>query len=257
MKSQHNPVIDLRYWALINLVSVFGTNTGDAMVRLFKQLSGNLEIGRLVGHMGPLPVLILAYVINAILEQGNDRQTELFFWTAIILIRTAATNIADTLLGDLHIPFALLSGVLGLAMIVCARRWQAQRPDPTAARFLPTTGHFYWSCMLVAGVLGTIVGDELWHVLGLPVATPVLALLTLGLIATGYNNFLKFTALYWLGVVGARVAGTAAGDWLAKSHDRGGAGFDVFPATLASGAIFFLVLMVWRAASSHEAQTSR
>lgn len=248
MRSLHNPLINLRYWVLISLVSIFGTNTGDLAVRLFRQGYEALGLGRSeFSHIGPLPVLILAYVVNFLLEKRSLARTELYFWVAIILIRTAATNIADSLFDDLGIKFYVLAGVLSALMLWAALRWQSLREQPIDPQFVPTTNYFYWSCMLLAGVLGTVVGDELWHSLGLAQATAGLSLAMLLLVLWGHNSFLKLTAWYWFGVVFARIAGTAAGDWLAKSQERGGAGFDIYQATLLSGAVFFLMLFVWKA----------
>lgn len=83
MRSFHYPLINLRYWVLISLVSIFGT------------------------HVGPLPVLILAYAL-------------VYFWVVIILIRTAATNIADSLFDDFGIKFYVLAGVLSALMLWAA-----------------------------------------------------------------------------------------------------------------------------------------
>ena len=243
MQKLHNPEIDLRYWVLISLASIFGTNTGDLTVRLFN-MTGQAWFG--LKHLGPLPLLILAFVAIYLLEKKDRRQGEGYFWTAIILIRTAATQIADTVNGDLGLSLAYLIGGLTLVLTVLAFQWQAKRAKPLDPVLVPDTSDSYWLTMLVAGVLGTVIGDELWHLMGLGSSSLVLTLCMGLLVFLGHKSFLKLTALYWFGVLFARIAGTAVGDWLAKTIARGGAGLTLEGATLLSGLIFIGTCYFWK-----------
>jgi len=247
MKREHNPVINLRYWVLISLVSIFGTNTGDLAVRWYKQFATVLNLSWLeLRHLGPLPVLVLFFVLLWRLEKKDKSKIELYFWLAIIIIRTAATNIADALVDDLHLGFLISSTIFTVGLLCLALLWQKNRPKPIALNFVPETTGTYWLMMLMAGVLGTVLGDYLAHSYGLANSALVLSLLMVGLVLAGYRGFLVLTPLYWLGIVLARIAGTAAGDWLAKSAEKGGSGLDLPTATLISGVIFVLVAVYWK-----------
>lgn len=247
MQQIHNPIINLRYWVLISLASIFGTNTGDIAVRIFKNLFDPEGAGWMgVKHVGPLPFLVLAFIGICLLERNNQNKNEFYFWSAIILIRSAATNIADSLYGDLKISFTILVACLSITLAVLAIHWQANRKKPIDAIFVPDTTKNYWFTMLVAGVLGTVIGDELWHSMGLLTSSLVLSVLMAVLVYLGYKTFLIFTALYWFGIVFARIAGTAVGDWLAKSVERGGAGLTLEGATLFSGLLFILTCLFWK-----------
>ena len=84
MKAIHVPRIDARYWAGITMASVFGTNTGD----WFAFRSG-------LGILGGLPYLAAIIAVVWFLERRDNTKHEAWYWLAIILIRTGATNIAD------------------------------------------------------------------------------------------------------------------------------------------------------------------
>jgi uncharacterized membrane-anchored protein len=251
MKKIHNPLINFRYWVLISLASIFGTNTGDLAVRLCK-ISGIFPPEGLLGfrHAGPLPILILLFGVLHFLEKKDEEKTELFFWSAILIIRTAATNIADMLAGDLHWDSLVCSGVLSLVLIALSIAWQAQRVKPIDPLFVPETNAFYWSMMMMAGVLGTILGDYLADEYGLAMSAGYLSLGLVALVLLGYRNFLVLTPLYWLGVAMARVAGTDVGDWLAKSAEKGGSGLDLATATVISGFGFVVIALFWRGSTT-------
>lgn len=247
MKPIHNPKIDLRYWVCISLVSIFGTNTGDLAVRYFRLLlgSGFPELAPL-GHAGPLPFLIAAALIVFLIERANQTTTEFFFWSIILIIRTAATNIGDFLVGDYHFHPLLVTVLMAGLLIVSSQLWIARRGRGPLSSGKLSSDWIYWTCMLLAGVLGTIFGDFLWQEIGLATASAFLFVLMVALVTIGRRSFLLEPSLYWVGIVMARVSGTAIGDWLAHSSDRGGAGFGLPLATTASGLIFVLFAMFWR-----------
>ncbi len=247
MNKIHNPVVNLRYWLLIFLASIFGTNTGDYCVKLYRQMGDLANLSALgLKHAGPLPFLIVGFLLIYFLEKRDRHPHEFYFWSAIILIRTAATNIADALAGDLNLSFTLLVGVMSVALVYLALQWQSKREAPTLTFFVPDTTNMYWCTMLLAGVLGTVVGDEVWHLFGIANSAAVLTVLMALLVYFGYRNILILTAMYWFGIVFARISGTAVGDWLAKSIDKGGAGFNLTTATIISGVVFILVAIMWR-----------
>jgi uncharacterized membrane-anchored protein len=251
MKIQHNPIINFRYWVLISLASVFGTNTGDLAVKLTR-ISGIFPPQGLFGikHCGPLPILILLFVVLWILEKRDKEKTELFFWSAILIIRTAATNIADIMTDDVNFDYSSTTAMISISLTGLALYWQKQREKPINPVFVPETTNLYWLMMLLAGVLGTSVGDYVAHEYGLGPSSLVLGTAMVVLVMVGFKNFLIFTPLYWFGITFARIAGTDVGDWLAKSAERGGAGLDLSTATVISGFVFVIAALFWKSSAS-------
>lgn len=131
MQPIHNPIVNVRYWILISLASVLGTNTGDLAVQLFRMWSEATNAGWLgLKHIGPLPLLIFIFTLTYLAERMDKYRHEIYFWLTIIIIRTAATNIADTLAGDLKINFWLVTAILSLLLVPLALQWQSKRPRP-------------------------------------------------------------------------------------------------------------------------------
>jgi uncharacterized membrane-anchored protein len=84
MQQRHLPTLGARYWTALCLASVFGANMGDFFAR-------NLGLGHVYG----LPFLALALAIVTISERFDRSVHQVYYWTAIIIVRTAATNVAD------------------------------------------------------------------------------------------------------------------------------------------------------------------
>ena len=141
MKRIHLPQIDARYWCAILLASLFGTNLGD----LYAHNSG----------LGIWPGVALLAVIAALVfvaERFDDRPHQAYYWLAIIIIRTGATNIADYWKHIIH-PGILLVGLalLFVAVTHASTRPLARVPGARDEERLPAAGWVYWRGMLDAG----------------------------------------------------------------------------------------------------------
>src|SRR5262245_19483313 len=97
------PKIHARYWLALVAASTFGTNTGDFV-------AGYLHIGHLAG----LPYLALLFGAILLASKRARHGHALYFWAAIITLRTAATNVGDAF-HDFHVSYSVsLSVVLVL-----------------------------------------------------------------------------------------------------------------------------------------------
>src|SRR3979409_672747 len=101
MRTQNLPTIDAGYWAAIVAASICGTITGDLA-------AGPLGLGHVNGIM-PLAAIFIAIIWA---EKVPDWRTVAFYWLAIIVLRTMATNIADFATHDLKLSYALFVGLL-------------------------------------------------------------------------------------------------------------------------------------------------
>jgi uncharacterized membrane-anchored protein len=82
MHDRSVPSIDPRYWVCIGMASVFGTNCGDFVSRFLN-----------LGHINGLPPLAAFFAFILVVERFAPIRTEIFYWLAIVTLRTAATNI--------------------------------------------------------------------------------------------------------------------------------------------------------------------
>ncbi len=238
MQTRHVPTIDRRYWFGIILASIFGTNLGD----LYAHESGlGLGLGLLV--------LVILFAATYGIEKKDRATHNIYYWLAIIIIRTGATNIADFLAFRVRILPVLLVGGLAACIAVAAwigsaRRAQAGVSAPTLAK----TNLAYWAAMLAAGVFGTVTGDICSHHFGQGPASLVLALMLVLLLAAAKSRAAISIAIYWCAVALARTAGTCIGDWCAENKLLH---IGLPLSTLLTGSAFVAVLVLWRNPRRH------
>jgi len=240
MQTQHVPKIDRRYWFGIVAASIFGTNLGD----LYVHESGlGLGLGLLV--------LVALFAVIYWIETKDRMAREAYYWLAIIIIRTGATNIADYLAFRVRIPGLLLAG--GLAALIAMLAWRVSVLPPPAGRdstspTLARTNLTYWAAMLAAGVFGTVAGDICSHHFGQGPASIGLSVMLASLLVATRSRVSSDIAAYWCAVSLARSAGTCIGDWSAENRILH-IGLPV--STLLTGTLFVAILIVWRVTRSN------
>lgn len=245
MQLQNVPRINPRYWIAIIAASMCGANMGDFVSEV-------LGFGNAAGI---LPILLIFFVI-VWAERRAVRSTELYYWLAIIALRTVATNLADYSEDSLKLSWTAIELGLTAILIACVaaeRLWRRRGADmPVAAgsgaiQGVPVTDAAYWAAMLAAGTLGTATGDFVQGRSGLGFGPGVAAVITLSAFAIALLLALRVGLLskpwYWAVIVAARTAGTNLGDFLAS---RRGVGLGL-PLSLTCTAILFaLVVIAWR-----------
>lgn len=233
MLYQNVPAIGLRYWIVISIASVFGANLGDFVSH-----------GLHLGHFRGLPLLGGLFALLLLAERRRLISGEACYWLAVVLLRTAATNLADLATHDFRLPYAwVIAGLAALLVPLSMPSGTAAGGRYSAGR--PATDGRYWAAMLTAGILGTAIGDGVADGLGLGVKlgsmllVPVLAM-TLAL--TRRDGWMT-PARYWISVVAVRSAGTTVGDFLA---DRDGAGLGLPLSTACTAALLAGTLLLWQ-----------
>lgn len=238
MQQIHLPTLGARYWTALCLASIFGANMGDFFAH---------DIG--LGHVAGLPFLALALLVVVITERFDRTIHQAYYWTAIIIVRTAATNFADFACGDMKLPRLLV--MAGLAALLVAAlfaswqfAWRRQREKGGDGGSVLRADAGYWTSMFIAGTLGTVIGDYCSHNLHLGDAWASLLLsviLALLFVAAARDGLLRSLAYYWLTIVAVRAAGTAVGDLLAGRNMLG-----LPTSTLVTGMLFVALLAVWK-----------
>jgi uncharacterized membrane-anchored protein len=207
MRRGNLPTIDAGYWAAIIAASICGTNTGDLA-------AGPLGLGHVRGIL-PLTAIFLAIIWA---EKLIDLTTVAFYWLAIIVLRTMATNIADFATHDLKLSYPVF--VLLLIAFMGVMMWADRfRTDTTPQRSasvpaLPNADWSYWIVMLTAGVLGTALGDWLADAgPGVYWASLIGMLLFAATLFAAYRYGLS-KPWYWIAIGACRTWGTDIGDML-------------------------------------------
>jgi uncharacterized membrane-anchored protein len=186
------------YWFSMLAASALGTNIGDFGTDVLK-LDGWVSFA----------VLALASAL-AIWGDAKFRwKTEAGYWIAIVALRGAATNVADSLTHQMALGYALPSLVLGVATL--AAGWFTRLEGNT-----PRIDGRYWAVMLIAGIFGTVFGDMVSHASGLFAATIAFCLLLLAALVLRARFAPLSLLAYWFIILVERCAGTAVGDGLAS-----------------------------------------
>ena len=237
MQQIHLPTLGPRYWTALCLASIFGANMGDFFAR-------NLGLG----HVAGLPYLAMAFVVVVVRERFDRTMHQVYYWTAIIIVRTAATNFADFACGDMKLPRVLVMAGLAVVLVTALMAswrlvWRLLSDKSDAANSVLRADAGYWISMFIAGTLGTVIGDYCSHDLHLDdggaalLLSPILGLL----FVTARGGLLRSLWFYWLTVVMVRAAGTAVGDFVSGRNLLG------LPlSTLVTGALFVALLATWK-----------
>jgi uncharacterized membrane-anchored protein len=241
MSPKNLPVIDTRYWTAILAASMCGANTGDFAARY-------LHLGHTRGLL-PLGLIFLAIVWA---ERRSKIATEAYYWLAIIVLRTGATNLADLGTHDLKLGYLPCMAALAAFMVLMLLIDRARGVAPVGVagadgrwHTLPTTDLSYWITMLAAGTLGTAAGDWVAEATGLGLAYGSLVLVA-ALLASWFvsDHFGRMTKpWYWLTIVAARTAGTTLGDLLAS---RRGLGLGLIVSTICTSLLLAGIVILWR-----------
>ncbi len=165
MQQIHVPLGGVRYWAALSIASVFGANSGDFV-------AAYLHLGHVRGLL-PLAA-ILAVILVA--ERRDSAVHQAHYWLAIVVIRTAATNLADFGSFDLALKRVWLIATLAVILTVTLFFNPPSKSKESASTRpfrLPTTDAKYWAAMLLAGTLGTVIGDLMSFKSGLGTASLV------------------------------------------------------------------------------------
>jgi uncharacterized membrane-anchored protein len=226
------PRVGIRYWVSILIASMLGTNLGDFLPDV-------VGLSALAG----MCVLAVAFAAIVILDRLPPHGSEAFYWLAILVVRAAATIVADFTIDRQHLGYLPVSVVLAVLLATLVLLHRRDGPKPTSGD-LPPTNAFYWATMLVAGSLGTVIGDGMGHAFGpVQIGVPVSVLLaTLFLVAfLGARQRLNWTtaASYWIAVVGVRWWGTNAGDILKFL-------LSIWVSMAITGGALTVLLILWR-----------
>src|SRR4051794_26572657 len=252
MGARNFPPIDAGFLGGVVAASICGTNTGDLA-------AGPLGLGHVRGIL-PLCAVFLAIIWA---EKMLDWTTVAFYWLAIIVLRTMATNIADLATHDLKLSYPLFVVMLiaFMAAMIWADRFRtdaAAQQAAGASGLLPATDWSYWVIMLAAGVLGTALGDWLaeagpgvyWASL---IGMPCFLLAVWAAYQFGLSK-----GWYWIAIATCRTWGTNLGDMLVVMF-RSVASRPValWTATAISATLLIMVIYFWTHRDAASAVTAK
>jgi uncharacterized membrane-anchored protein len=201
------PTTGPRYWVSITIASICGANMGDFIPDVLK-----------LGDLSGLLMLAMMFAIIVLGNRWSKHGHEALYWLAILVIRAAATNLADLAIGGLHLNYITVASYLA-ALLVAILTLRRMSPSESVTGDFPRVNGRYWVAMLTAGTLGTVLGDGIGHVIRpITIGVPIFAMIATGAVAlifvqrTRLDRASAGAATYWAAIVAIRTCGTNFGD---------------------------------------------
>lgn len=232
MRLRVTPRVDARYWTAILFASMCGTNFGDFLPDVLRLGTG----ASMVALAGLFAAILLA-------ERASARGAEVFYWLALLVVRAAATMVADYSIDQRHLGYVPVCVALAVGLASLLAGHQRYGPAPGSGS-LPAAGPFYWFTMLVAGALGTVLGDGMGHAfgpvqVGVPISAGLATLAMAAVLGVRGRQIWTSPASYWVAVVVVRWWGTNFGD-ISKFL------LSLPVSMAATGVALALMLLIWR-----------
>jgi uncharacterized membrane-anchored protein len=214
------PLINNHYWLAIFVASVLGTTFGDF-----------ISTGLGLGFVWGLVPLFIIFMTIMLMGRVSDFFSVGLYWAAVVVSRTAATNIADLATHRLGWSYVYVAGVLLLALIAVL----------AAGRLRTVVDARYWLALLLVSVLGTVSGDFVSDGLSLGAGLGSVLLGCSLLVWLILQRKLKpcVAIFYWATLLLVRTVGTTFGDFL-SSPDGLNLGFGPSAALMAAALLFLL-----------------
>ncbi|MCA1845378.1 MAG: hypothetical protein LC792_19740, partial [Actinobacteria bacterium] len=174
--------------------------------------------------------------------------TVAWYWVAVVIFRSTATNLGDTISRTLKLGYGGVSLILGIvlasfvfATIRSSRSAVTSRTG--SGRKTLNINSQYWAALLIASVFGTTFGDFVSDDTGLGFGRASLLLGTVLALAVLFDlRAAPSDARYWAIIALVRTTGTAAGDWLTEGGPHLGFGPG---ALVAGGVLVFILITPW------------
>ena len=238
------PEITLAFWAMKICATTLGETAGDL-------LSMTLNVGYAISSM----ILISAFLITLGLQLFSKSFNRVLYWVVILSTSTAGTTMSDFMDRTLGLGYASGSLILISLLIAIFAVWRLSEKTLSVNNIHTTKGEvFYWAAILISNTLGTALGDYLADDSGLGFAGGALligAAITAGMVAQFYTR-ISTVLLFWLAFVLTRPFGATLGDFLTKSHEKGGLDFGTVGSSLVLASV--LVVLVSFAVKARSAE---
>ncbi|MGH8778041.1 hypothetical protein [Paraburkholderia sp.] len=233
MQFKVTPRVGPRYWVAISIASLCGTNLGDIVPDALKMSAG-----------AGLIMLTTLFALLALAERATVQGSEAFYWVAILIVRAAATNIADYSISHANFTYAEVSAALALILACLILLNRKSGPKPTSSALPPADG-LYWFTMLTAGSLGTVIADGIGHSFrsvqtGVPLSASMATVALFLILGIRARTAWVSTTSYWATVVVIRWWGTNVGDILAFL-------LSLLLSAAITGLALAILLLIWRA----------
>lgn len=238
------PEITLYFWIMKICATTLGETGGDL-------LSQTINVGYAISSL----ILVGFFIITVVSQLFSKRYYPWLYWIVILSTSTAGTTMSDYMDRSLGLGYAKGSIILIAILLSIFGIWRysgfslsVDKIDTFNVEFL------YWIAILFSNTLGTALGDFLADSSGLGFAggSVLIGGLLLAIVLAAYFTIISRVLLFWIAFVLTRPFGATMGDFLMKSHQKGGLDFG----TIGSSAFLGSVLILFVIYTTFKAKTS-
>ena len=238
------PEITLAFWVMKICATTLGETAGDL-------LSMTLNVGYAMSSL----ILISAFLVTLGLQLFSKSHNPVLYWIVILSTSTAGTTMSDFMDRTLGLGYASGSLILISLLITIFAVWRLSEKSLSVDSIHTTKGElFYWTAILISNTLGTALGDYLADDSGLGFAGGALLIgsAIAAVVLAKFYTRISGVLLFWVAFVLTRPFGATLGDFLTKSHEKGGLDFGTVGSSLALAAV--LVVLVSFAAKARRVE---
>lgn len=226
------PQITIFFWIMKICATTLGETAGDL-------LSMTMNVGYAISSI----ILFGLFLISLVSQLISKRYHPLLYWTVILSTSTAGTTMSDYMDRSLGLGYANGSIILVSILLAIFSYWYFSERSLNV-NYISTrkVEILYWVAILFSNTLGTALGDFLADDSGLGFAGGAIligGLLALVVIATFYTKVSR-EFLFWIAFVLTRPFGATFGDFLTKTHAKGGLDLG----TIGSSLVLVSILVV-------------
>ena len=226
------PHIIFLYW-VIKIVSTTLGETGADMFSMTLKL----------GYWETIVIFMSLFLILLVIKLSLKGYHPLVYWltfTASAIVGTAISDFIDRTLG---LGYAAGSAILTIMLLIILAIWYIKEKTINVENITtPTAEIFYWLAFLIANTLGTAAGDFFADNMGLGFMNSAILISVILIIVALLHFFTKISniLLFWVAFVLTRPFGATFGDFLTKTHAKGGINFG----TVASSIVICIILVI-------------
>jgi uncharacterized membrane-anchored protein len=225
------PQITAFFWIMKICATTLGETAGD-------QLSHTMNLGYALSSAILIGIFLVALTTQLIAKSYSP----FLYWAVILATSTAGTTMSDYMDRTLKLGYTNGSIILVTILIATLAFWKFSIGSLSVTNVkTPKAELLYWITILFSNTLGTALGDFLADTSGLGFAGG--ALLIAGLLAmilaAHYFTQISQVMLFWAAFILTRPFGATLGDFMTKTHEKGGLDFG----TLGSSVVLLSILL--------------
>lgn len=221
------PEVTIYFWIIKCLCTTIGETMSDNLMGRVAVGGDNASPAQLQTALYKVAAITLVVLIVLLTVQFRlKRYVPIVYWTNIVVISVAGTQITDMFEGQGNVPnhmWAITIVSVTLLGAVFLAWWLVERTLSMHSIRTTRREAFYWLAILTTFATGTAVGDliaenfSLGYLTTLGVFAAVIAIIAGLWKVTPINSVLAF----WLAYIMTRPLGASTGDWLSQQGNQG------------------------------------